>query len=300
MEPNSYGRYLFGIHFLPIFLFLRLFGKKIILTHHSIYDEKEIREYIETSTFRGLLGRVVGLLYSKYVKISLKLLSKLADKSIVLSLREYEILKRLVQKNKIVYMPHGFKPEKVKVEFKKINENKKINLLLFGFIRPEKGYELAIEAMNYLPNNFRLIVAGSIQPNHLFAKRYFDFLTKKIEEIKKVGKECILINKFIPNEEKKKIFEEADIVLIPYKIIGVSGILNDALNFVKPVVATVLKEDIENYGIGKFSSRDPVEFANKILDVYRNYTIYRRNLLKIRKKFFIDEVVKQHIQIYLL
>jgi len=295
MEPRMFGKYIFGFQFIPILLYLKLLKKKIILTHHSVYDEKEIREYIENEIFKkSLIGKVIALLYPEYVKMSMKLLSLLADKNITLSLTEYKNLRKIAKSEKIIYIPHGFKPSKIKN--KKLK--KKINLLLFGFIRPEKGYELAIESMKYLPNNFRLIIAGSIQLYNPRAKNYFKFLIEKVKEVKKLGKDIILINKFFNEKEKEKIINNSDIILIPYKIIAVSGVMNDAINFAKPVVATVLKEDIEKFGIGKFSNRNPIEFANKIIEISKNYEKYRERLIRIRKNFFISKITKEIIKLY--
>lgn len=73
-----------------------------------------------------------------------------------------EFIKSTLHKNNVVVIPHGVLQRKLKP--KPIDPNKTINMSIFGFISEYKGYHVALNALQYLPDNYRLICMGGRHP----------------------------------------------------------------------------------------------------------------------------------------
>jgi glycosyltransferase involved in cell wall biosynthesis len=94
--------------------------------------------------------------------------------------------------------------------------------LFFGHIRPFKGVDIALEAWKKLKCDVELMVAG---------EPWFGF---KPTEQKNVRYDL----RFIPDAEVAKYFEEADVIIAPYRSEAQSGVAMTAFHFGKPVIAT--------------------------------------------------------------
>ena len=104
-------------------------------------------------------------------------------------------------------------------------------LLFFGFIRDYKGLDILLEAMKKLKDEeIKLIIAGEFYSNE---DKY-----KKIINDHKLNDKLYLFTKFIPTSEVKYYFSASDVVILPYRDATQSGIVQIAMNFRKPVIAT--------------------------------------------------------------
>jgi glycosyltransferase involved in cell wall biosynthesis len=113
--------------------------------------------------------------------------------------------------------------------FLKIKDEKVI--LFFGFIRDYKGLDTLLLAMGELKNkNIKLLVAGEFYTDK---EKYLKILKEKNLE-----SSVILKTDFIPTQEVKYYFSACDAVILPYKSATQSGIVQIAVNFRKPVIAT--------------------------------------------------------------
>ena len=81
-----------------------------------------------------------------------------------------------------------------------------------------------------------------------------------------------MFNDFIPTDKVKCYFSAADAVILPYKDATQSGIVQIAVNFRKPVIATDaggLSEVIEDGKMGYIVSKDnPEQLAEAISKFY--------------------------------
>ncbi|MAO63949.1 MAG: hypothetical protein CL666_02995 [Balneola sp.] len=107
--------------------------------------------------------------------------------------------------------------------------------LFFGLIRPYKGLDLFIEALNTLDlnmNNIKPLIAG-------------EFYTEKeplISNIREDHKEdYTIIDRFVSDHEMAELFTLSDILVMPYRSATQSGILANAINFHLPSIVTDLK-----------------------------------------------------------
>jgi glycosyltransferase involved in cell wall biosynthesis len=125
-----------------------------------------------------------------------------------------------------------------------IPPDKKV-LLFFGFIRDYKGLDLLLEALNILPEDYHLIVAGEVYGNF----DSYDSLIIKYQLESRVSRNA----RYISDEEVPLFFSAADVCVLPYKSATQSGIVGITYHFDLPVIATDvggLKEMIEPYKTG--------------------------------------------------
>ena len=159
-----------------------------------------------------------------------------------------------------------FKPENnfdIESEKKKLNLGKHV-FLFFGFIRKYKGLHYAIEAFSRIarrhPDASLLIVGESfwntVDKTKFTVKiksAFFGFLKSifiknagnesdynPLELIDKlnIGKQVVVINGFVPNEDVHKYFQLCDAVVNFYQYATPSGVESIAYNFSKPILAT--------------------------------------------------------------
>ena len=146
----------------------------------------------------------------------------------------------------------------------RISEEKTI--LFFGFIRDYKGLDNLLEAVALLKGkiNLKLIVAGEFYSN----ENKYKIL---IEELG-INDTLMLFTDFIPTSEVKYYFSACDAVILPYKDATQSGIVQIAMNFRKPVIATnvgglaeVIKDNKTGFIIEK---ENPKIMAETIVKFY--------------------------------
>jgi D-inositol-3-phosphate glycosyltransferase len=104
-------------------------------------------------------------------------------------------------------------------------------VLFFGFIRDYKGLDILLKSMSLLRDeDIKLIVAGEFYSNK---ESYLNL----IDELK-LADSVHLFTDFIPSSDVKYYFSASDVVILPYKDATQSGIVQIAMNFRKPVIAT--------------------------------------------------------------
>jgi glycosyltransferase involved in cell wall biosynthesis len=106
-------------------------------------------------------------------------------------------------------------------------------LLFFGYVRKYKGLDILLDAMPEISKKYpgiKLLVVGE----------FYDDPSVYINKIKelRIENNVKIINKFIPNEEVRKYYLAADLVVLPYRSATQSGILNVAYGFNKPALVT--------------------------------------------------------------
>ncbi|MCK5641048.1 MAG: glycosyltransferase family 4 protein, partial [Gammaproteobacteria bacterium] len=136
--------------------------------------------------------------------------------------------------DKIMSIPHGefsfykkFRMEKNLIN-KKDSDDKRI--LFFGIVRKNKGLEYLIKAEPFISDrfsNYKICIAGKFQED-------FDYYNDLIQNRNKFE----IIDEYIPNNQVANLFENSDIVVLPYIMATQSGVLPLAFGFGKPVIAT--------------------------------------------------------------
>lgn len=105
-------------------------------------------------------------------------------------------------------------------------------LLFFGFVRPYKGLEYLIQALQLVlaQKAVHLLVVGEFWSSSDFYERY----------AREYGVEpaVTFVNQYVPNEELGQYFDLADVVVLPYISATQSGVVQLAFGFGKPVITT--------------------------------------------------------------
>jgi beta-1,4-mannosyltransferase len=103
-------------------------------------------------------------------------------------------------------------------------------LLCFGQIRPYKGYDLAVAALEQLPaNDYHLVIAGRVA--HQEVQDLLDHTTRRNVTVRPGD---------ASDQQLADLFEACDAVLLPYRRITGSGVLLHALTAGRGVVVTDL------------------------------------------------------------
>ena len=157
------------------------------------------------------------------------------------SLSYDELLKKIssTEKEKVCIIPHG--------NFIGLNEitntietakyfnldSNKIHLLFFGMIKKSKGLEVLIESLKDIPSNVHLIIAGRTR------NISFNHYENTINELNLSSRVHPVI-RYITNDERNKLFNFSDLVVLPYRKIYQSGVLLQAMSYGLPVIASDL------------------------------------------------------------
>jgi glycosyltransferase involved in cell wall biosynthesis len=265
-----------------IFPLLSNFKDRIFLSFHSLYRVEDIEHALVITTGNKIIGKIG----SKYYFLTKKFLLDNHKIGRVFTLYEYEQVKKVARKFVIIHQ--GIENMKTLMTPRK----NKINLTIFGFIRPTKDYKLALASLSLLPNNFRLIIAGQPKDTRLINK-----IKNWVDEFK-VKDRVMIIPRFLSSEEKENIMKKTDILLLPYLLISNSGILLDGIKYCKPVVSTVLPEDIHQLKIGIYAENKPESFAEAVLTVNSRYNEFLENIKIVQPKFLWKNIIPQIIENY--
>lgn len=231
------------------FAVLKALRVKLIYTPHDIYSFKSTKE-----------NRFMKLLY------------RLSDVIIVHNNANRQMLVAGcgVEDKKIRVISHGNyryflnDPDK-EISRKRvgIQGNKKV-ILLFGNIRPHKGIETSVSAMEHLTakDSCELLIVGKL------SKEFdLDSLKRSIRDLHLSG--CVTIrDQFVSDDLIESYYKAADVILVPYETAYESGVLKYAFSCAAPVVVSDLPEFSEfclhEENCLVFRKGDPVDLAAKI------------------------------------
>jgi glycosyltransferase involved in cell wall biosynthesis len=107
-------------------------------------------------------------------------------------------------------------------------------LLLFGRIKPYKGIDLLLEALTLVPRDLRERLDVRI-----VGKPYMD--TAEIERYARHNDlaGCVTFRfEFVSEAEERRLFADADAVVLPYRVIDASGVMMTAIARGVPVLGT--------------------------------------------------------------
>ena len=169
------------------------------------------------------------------------------------------------ESNKVTVVPHG------PYEFAHSNSSRKsirsrlgipetVTLgLAFGLIRDEKHLDRLIEAFAQLPRNQHLLVAGSSVSGHRPASFYRSLIAKQ-----NLTSRIHFQEGYVDDEQVSELFSISDWVALTYAqhFSSQSGVLNCAVHYEKPIVATpapAFKESLNQFRIGVLCKDDSVQ-----------------------------------------
>jgi len=167
-------------------------------------------------------------------------------------------------------------------------------VLFFGSFRPYKGLDVLNKALGLLKNHgIKFVIAGyGYNPDI---------------EMLRLNDNCMIINRFLTNEEIVELIKKAKIIVCPYKSVSQSGIIMTTFIFEKPVIASDIgsfKEIIENGNNGLLiKPESPEELAAAIQNIYSNKVLYEKLVEGVKqkknlKKYEWESIAKLTISVY--
>ena len=257
-------------------IYYKLLGKRLVYTAHNIDAQRR------DNGASGILNRA-----------SLRLMYLTMDNIIVHTNKmKSELAEQFgIDETKITVIPHGINTAVPNTDLSKSEARRLLGLgaedkvlLLFGNIRPYKGIEYALLALDILKAKYsglKLIIAGLVgEYGHYWTE------IEKIIDSEALKGDVLEELRFIPDEEIEVFFKAADLMVLPYKHIFQSGVLFLSLSFGLPVVATdvgSLREAVMDGGAGFVCRPSEVEDLAEKVDLYFQSELYR-NQEDCRKK----------------
>ena len=109
-------------------------------------------------------------------------------------------------------------------------------ITVFGFVRPGRGYETALDALLKLGRDTVLVIAGG--PQTAQHETYLDGLSADIET--RGLKDQVLVTGYLPDESVPGAMQAADVVLCPQETGTGSYSVQVALGYGRPIIASNL------------------------------------------------------------
>ena len=148
--------------------------------------------------------------------------------------------------------------------------------LFFGQIKKVKGLDVLLKALAILNKSeisFRLTIAGKVWQDS------FEHYQQIIDE-QNLASVIDLHLQYIPDEEMWNYFNDANLVVLPYKKIYQSGVLLMAMSFGRAVLASDLPAFAEVINPGEngflFQSEDSVALAAELSQIIQQRDILSR------------------------
>lgn len=182
-------------------------------------------------------------------------------------------------------------------------------ILFFGGIRPYKGLDYLIEALELIHREsadpYRLIIAGA---PHKEDAVYWTRLSERISQ-SVVRQSVIKRIEYISDEETERYFMAADLLALPYTHVYQSGVLFLGYSFGLPVVASKagsFEEEIVEGETGFVAeTADSRDLARAIMqyfdgDLYRNLVARRSSIQEFaRHRYSWDLVAERTLSVYM-
>ena len=174
-------------------------------------------------------------------------------------------------------------------------------LLFFGSIRPNKGLDVLLEALNDIrlhDPKILLIVAGAV-PRGMSFKNYADII-QKLNLSENMRTEV----NFIPDEDVDNFMAAADIVVLPYvKFEAQSGVLLRAYAHKKPVVVSdvgAMGELVSSDKVGQVvEPGNPKVLADAVINVLDNSDYFQSHYTKqLEEKYSWRNIAEATIRCY--
>ncbi|MHC1708003.1 MAG: glycosyltransferase [Bacteroidales bacterium] len=167
------------------------------------------------------------------------------------------------------------------------------HLLFFGFVRDYKGLDLLLQAFaddRVIKLPVKLIIAGEFYSD---PKPYFDLIEKY-----NLSDRLILRNQFIGDQDVRKYFSAADLVVQPYKSATQSGVTQIAYHFGVPMITTDvggLAELVPHEKVGYVVNPQVREIADAIFRFFHENKAseFMANVQEYRKLFSWKELIVQ-------
>lgn len=208
-------------------------------------------------------------------------------------------LSNTLKLKKTFYIPNGvnielFKPAKLGT----IKKDKKV-VLFVGRLDPEKGLEYFIRASEIIKQKLKGEVEFLIVTSTLLEAK------EKLKMVNKLKEKGIEFLENIPYENMPKIYQKADVLVLPSLCEAFPLVNLEAMSCGIPVVATnvggtpiAVKDGLVGFLI---PPKDPQAIAEKVIKILENEKLreeMKKNCLEWVKNFTWEKVAQRYLEIY--
>jgi glycosyltransferase involved in cell wall biosynthesis len=155
-------------------------------------------------------------------------------------------------------------------------------LLSYGAIRPYKGIDLALEALERVRGGVRLVVAG----------KFWSGKGELVRQAARLGDRVELRDGYVSNEETALLFNACDAALLTYRSASQSGVVALAFAHERPVVVTDvggLRAAVQDGGDGiVVPSLDPAAIAQAIDRLAHEHLRLREGVREGQERYSFD------------
>jgi glycosyltransferase involved in cell wall biosynthesis len=298
VQFGPYGKIfggLFGEPMLLLLMLLRLGGFPTTITLHSTWMPHQVLERSRSWNHLGKFGFLSPAFFRLYMRLLDKGCTTIQISTVTINsrLRESFLEEYRMSPEKVLEIPHPFRstpPEAISRERAQRELGLKGDrpILIFGFIRPDKGINLALDALTKVRNaipNVKLIVAG--KPKGKSGRKYLEEVKKKAQE-QNLKDNLKLDAFFIPEEKIPLYFNASEVLLIPYtESVGASGPIHNYASFGTPIVAANVgyhMAETLNGNLTVFQPKDPNNLAEILVRILTDKELANK-MGRIQKDF---------------
>ena len=268
---------------LAFFLFVNRLGTKypIIYTKHGLHSN--------SGFFKKFIEENILNFFEKFISFRRIIVHTQDDREQLLAARDLD-------HNDVVVIPHG--TYSFFMQYEKGIPAEENTLLFFGNIREYKGLDVLINAVPAIVKqipDLNVIIAGEgdlapYQP-------LMELCNRSVFEIH---------NEFVSDDVVACLFQRSTLVVLPYtKMSGMSGVLNVAYAFGKPVVVSDvggLDEAVEHGKTGLLiTPGDPKALADAVIRLLHDPVLLAKMELNVKERaedFSWDNVAKKTMEVY--
>ena len=293
-------------------------GADIVHVQHEygiFRDGRQLASVLSEAAAERLTGAIVVTMHTVYHPYSGRgdalefqaSIGNIADTIIVHSrLQEFELASQGVGVSKITRIPHGTLinpytglPRQALAESIGLPPSKLNGFILVtpGFLRPDKGLDVLLEALQPLEGRIRytFIAAGEPRDSVLLS------LLGRLRG-------AIVLPRYLSHDEILRLIALSDAVVLPYRdkpgSYSVSGILHLAMGALKPIIGSRVPRLVELYERAPrmcVAPGDPAALADKILWLHANYDVavpYMSEVYAYAARTQWPRVARRHLMLY--
>lgn len=216
---NLPGFHTFTVYGL-LFPYILITGTKLLTTMHTVYSIADNGRPLRATVYLTILHNFILIM---------------SDRVVALSENSYDRLTNCEHNTQCIFIPHGVNTTSIKMDVRSAKhalgyDSDDTIISLPGYIEQRKGHDMFLEIAADLPQ-YQFLIAGGASSED--SETYRDQLEAKASE-------NVRFSGVLPESKFETVFEASDIVILPYKKINQSGILNRCVAHRVPVVASSL------------------------------------------------------------
>ena len=264
---------------IKVLLLSFILKKKTIITPMGIYEDWSLNQ-------KKLKKYMALIFYQSFI------LNK-TDTIHCASSIEKKNLQKITKNKNLQIIPHGIDPLGSYEANKKFFLGTKKKALFFSRLHDKKGIIELVEAWKNIENTEWEL--------HIYGPDY-DNVTKKIEKISNSNKSIKIFDAVF--DDKKKIYEEYDLFILPSKSENFGYVILEALQFGLPVLTTSNTpwSIIEKKDAGWIIDSNLTQLESKIQEILSltKYEFEKRsiNAVELSKEYVWSNLEEQHFAMY--